>query len=167
MDNLLSTVLVTSFRVWRTAAVLARWTIGARRPPIEPAAPQPDRTDTVCHIVGRWPNLSGQADAAGFTPPELPDLPEERLLSNVQQLAEAIIPFPRPYLRLLPATCKTWLLTYVVVRYWLRCYNHRNLEAVTPTPNWVSDRTLPRYADLQKALQYRRSDTRVQDDDAF
>jgi hypothetical protein len=166
MDDLLWTVLATSFRVWRTAAVLVRWTIGARTPSIEPGATGPDRTDTVCHIVGRWPDLSGQAEGTGYAPPQLPSLPRERLLKNAQELAEAIISFPRPYMWALPSDCKAWLLTYLVSQYWLRCYHYRSLEAVSSAPSCgPSDRTLPRYARLQEALRYHGSDTRVQNGD--
>ena len=165
MDNLLSTVLVTFFRAWRTAAVLVRW-IGTRTPSIEPGATGPDRTDTVCHIVGRWPDLSGQAKGTGYAPPQLPSLPRERLLGNAQELAEAIIPFPCIYTWALPSDCRVWLLIYLVRQYWLRCYDYRSLEAVTPTLNCrPSDRTLPRYARLQEALRYHGSDTRVQNGD--
>jgi len=160
------TVLVTSFRVWRTAAVLVRWTIGAQAPSIEPGATGPDRTDTVCHIVGRWPDLSGQAEGTGFAPPQFPDLPRERLLKNAQELAEAIIPFPCVYMWALPSDCRVWLLTYLVRKYWLHCYHYRSVEAVSPEPNvWLPDRTQPRYARLQEALRYHGSDTRVQNGD--
>ena len=162
MDNLPWTVLSTFLRAWRTAAALARWAIGARTPSIQPGARSPDRTDTVCHMVGRWPDLSGQAE--GTAPLQLPSLPRERLLKNAQELSDAIIAFPRPYMWALPSDCKAWLLTDLVQKYWLRCYHYRSLEAVIPGSDWrLPDRTSPRYARLQDALRYSGSDTRLQD----